>query len=74
MRRVLAISLLAALLLTAAAEPAGNRWTALKSATVARTEVAAVRVGSAAYVFGGYVPPNGATTAITERYDARRNR
>lgn len=49
-------------------------WQELRPATVARTEVAAARVGTFAYVLGGYVPPSGATTAIVERYDLRRNR
>lgn len=49
-------------------------WQELRPATVARTEVGAARVGDFAYVIGGYVPPSGATTAIVERYDLRRDR
>lgn len=49
-------------------------WQELRPATVARTEVGAARVGGFAYVVGGYVPPSGATTAVVERYDLRRNR
>ncbi|MGI8594854.1 MAG: hypothetical protein ACR2ML_10910, partial [Solirubrobacteraceae bacterium] len=40
-----------------------DRWTALRPAPLKRTEVAAARIGEAIYVVGGYVPPNGATTA-----------
>jgi hypothetical protein len=49
-------------------------WQELGAATIARTEVGAARVGGFAYVVGGYVPPSGATTAIVERYDLRRDR
>jgi N-acetylneuraminic acid mutarotase len=50
-----------------------DRWVALRSAPLQRSEVGAARVGGAIYVVGGFVPP-GRTTAAVERYDVRRNR
>jgi Kelch motif len=49
-------------------------WEALAPATLARTEVAAARVGRFVYVMGGFERAGGATTATTERYDIRRDR
>ena len=46
----------------------------LARSTVARTEVAAARIGDGAYVVGGFAAPDGATSAIVERYDLRRDR
>jgi N-acetylneuraminic acid mutarotase len=57
-----------------AAAAATERWRALARSTVARTEVAAARIGDHAYVVGGFVPPGGATTDVVERYDLRRDR
>jgi N-acetylneuraminic acid mutarotase len=51
-----------------------DRWTALRPASIARTEVAAARVGRFAYVVGGFERSSGRTTAAVERYDLRRDR
>jgi N-acetylneuraminic acid mutarotase len=51
-----------------------ERWRTLRDATIARTEVAAARIGDGAYVVGGFAGPGGATTAVVERYDLRLNR
>ena len=56
------------------ASSADERWRMLRDSTLARTEVAAARIGDAAYVVGGFAPPDGATTAVVERYDLRRDR
>ena len=63
--------------------PAGDRpraavsqdgtWDSLAPATLARTEVAAARVGRFVYVMGGFERRTGATTAATERYDIERD-
>ncbi|CAA9483123.1 MAG: hypothetical protein AVDCRST_MAG67-1078 [uncultured Solirubrobacteraceae bacterium] len=53
---------------------AAERWRTLARATIARTEVAAARIGDHAYVVGGFGAPDGATTDIVERYDLRRDR
>jgi N-acetylneuraminic acid mutarotase len=45
----------------------------LRPATLARTEVAAGRIGRFVYVVGGFVP-GPATTAAVERYDIMRDR
>ena len=55
-------------------EPPARQWRALAPATLARTEVAAARVGRYVYVMGGFEQSTGATTAATERYDIERNR
>ncbi len=57
---------------TGAGEPEG--WRALASSRLARTEVAAARVGRYVYVMGGFEQASGATTRATERYDIRRDR
>jgi N-acetylneuraminic acid mutarotase len=49
-------------------------WRPLAGSTLARTEVAAARVGRFVYVMGGFERATGATTAVTERYDLRRDR
>jgi N-acetylneuraminic acid mutarotase len=49
-------------------------WRTLASAPLARTEVAAARVGRFIYVMGGFERDSGATTAATERYDIERDR
>jgi N-acetylneuraminic acid mutarotase len=49
-----------------------NGWVRLRAATLARTEVAAGRVGRFVYVVGGFVP-GPATTAAVERYDIVRD-
>ncbi|HEV2786467.1 MAG TPA: kelch repeat-containing protein, partial [Solirubrobacteraceae bacterium] len=56
------------------APSAAERWRTLARATIARTEVAAARIGDAAYVVGGFAAPDGDTSAIVERYDLRRDR
>jgi N-acetylneuraminic acid mutarotase len=50
----------------------GDRWSALPSAPLERTEVAAARVGRFIYVVGGFERAEAATTAAVERYDIRR--
>ena len=50
------------------------KWRPLAPATLARTEVAAARVGRFVYVMGGFERGTGATVAVTERYDLRRDR
>jgi len=75
-RSLLAGAVVAAALGTAAAVDAGStaRWTPLRDATAARTEVAAARLGDAIYVAGGFAAPHGTTSAVVERYDLRRDR
>ena len=51
-----------------------DRWSALSDGTLARTEVAAARVGRYVYVVGGFEERSGSTTAAVERYDIRRDR
>ncbi len=51
-----------------------DRWVPLRSAGLARTEVAAARVGTSIYVVGGFVRAGNATTAAVERYDVSGNR
>ena len=58
----------------APAASAAGRWTALRPALLARTEVAAARVGRFVYVVGGFERRSGGTTAAVERYDLRRDR
>lgn len=90
MTRQLAIAALAcALLMAGCAEDGTDRlgapvtsdearqavvWRTLRNATLARTEVAAARIGDHAYVVGGFAPPAGETSAVLERYDLKRNR
>ena len=57
-----------------AAATAAPAWRTLAPSTLARTEVAAARVGRFVYVMGGFERDSGATTAATERYDIRRDR
>jgi hypothetical protein len=57
------------------ARPALTRaWIGLRPALLARTEVAAARVGRFVYVVGGFEKRSGGTTAAVERYDIVRNR
>jgi Kelch motif len=51
-----------------------DRWTPLTPAGLARTEVAAARVGRFIYVTGGLESESGRSTAAVERYDIRRDR
>jgi hypothetical protein len=46
-----------------------GHWTALQRSPLTRTEVGAARIGRLLYVLGGFVPPDGATTAQVARYD-----
>jgi N-acetylneuraminic acid mutarotase len=74
-----AVLVLALILRPGAGEPrsapaAAERWRTLAASTIARTEVAAARIGDGAYVVGGFAAPSGATSDIVERYDLRRNR
>jgi N-acetylneuraminic acid mutarotase len=55
------------------ASSAAERWRALRDSTLARTEVAAARIGDGAYVVGGFAAP-GVTSDVVERYDLRRDR
>jgi N-acetylneuraminic acid mutarotase len=48
-----------------------DRWTALPSSPLQRTEVGAARVGRFIYVAGGALPPNFETTPQVARYDTR---
>jgi N-acetylneuraminic acid mutarotase len=75
------LALIAALLAAAGCGGGDNRatqaapeWRSLAPSTLARTEVAAARVGRFVYVMGGFEQQSGATTAATERYDIERNR
>ena len=51
-----------------------ERWVALRGSELARTEVAAARIGRFIYVVGGFEERSGGTTGALERYDVRRNR
>lgn len=63
----------AALLLGPPADAARtDRWTALPSASLERSEVAAARVGRFIYVVGGFEATR--TSPAAERYDIRRGR
>ena len=59
---------------TPPAAAAAQRWDTRARSTIARTEVAAARIGDGAYVVGGFAPPDGATSDVVERYDLRLNR
>ncbi len=52
---------------------ATDEWQALAPATLARTEVAAARIGRYIYVVGGFEEQSGETTGALERYDIERN-
>ena len=56
------------------ATSAAGRWTAMRPSLLARTEVAAARVGRFVYVVGGFERRSGRSTAAVERYDLRRDR
>jgi hypothetical protein len=56
------------------ATSATGRWTAKRPSLLARTEVAAARVGRFVYVAGGFERRSGRSTAAVERYDLRRDR
>jgi N-acetylneuraminic acid mutarotase len=65
----------AAVLASTAPEDARtDRWTALASAPLERTEVAAARIGRFIYVVGGFERESGRSTGAVERYDTRRDR
>ena len=51
-----------------------DRWTARTPSALARTEVAAARIGRSIYVAGGFEQASGRTTAAVERYDIGRDR
>ena len=53
---------------------AAEHWSTLARSTLARTEVAAARIGDGAYVVGGFAAPGGATSDVVERYDLRSDR
>jgi hypothetical protein len=67
---------LAAVALTLAAAPpaAAHEWQRRAPLGLARTEVAAARIGDHAYVAGGFEQATGATTGAVERYDLRTGR
>ena len=72
---VAAVAVVGIVLSADGAQPAGaDRWTALRPASLERTEVAAARVGRFAYVVGGFERASGRTTTAVERYDLRRDR
>ncbi len=70
----LAAVAIAVLLLPRDGAARSDRWTALTDSPLARTEVAAARLGRFIYVVGGFVAPGDGTTAAVERYDIRRDR
>ena len=70
----LAAVALAVLLLPRDGAARSDRWTALTDSPLARTEVAAARLGRFIYVVGGFVAPGDGTSAAVERYDIRRDR
>ena len=70
---MLALVALAAAGCGEAASSAAERWRTLSDSTLARTEVAAARIGDHAYVVGGFAAPSGQTSAVVERYDLRRD-
>lgn len=72
MRPVLAAIALRAAAAAACGAGAVERWRTLPDATIARTEVAAAGVGSAAYVVGGEQAAG--TIAQVESYAPRRRR
>jgi N-acetylneuraminic acid mutarotase len=55
-----------------------TRWRRLRSATLARCEVAGARIGRFIYVVGGFTRPEASdplpTTGVLERYDIRHDR
>src|SRR5215211_3482221 len=54
--------------------PSAPEWRSLAPATLARTEVAAARVGRFIYVIGGFERATGAaSTAAVARYDVERD-
>jgi N-acetylneuraminic acid mutarotase len=55
-------------------DASSGRWTRLHPATLARTEVAAARIGRFIYVVGGFEQRSGLTTGAVDRYDIRRDR
>jgi N-acetylneuraminic acid mutarotase len=57
-----------------AVDARADRWTALAPAGLARTEVAAARIGRSIYVVGGFERESGETSAAVERYDIGRDR
>src|SRR5215217_7122367 len=57
-----------------ATSSAADRWRTLRDSTLARTEVAAARIGDGAYVVGGFAAPAGDTTGVVERYGLRTDR
>jgi N-acetylneuraminic acid mutarotase len=67
-----ALGLAAVLLLPRDGGARSDRWSALTSSPLERTEVAAARVGRFIYVVGGF-DRTGATVAAVARYDIRRD-
>lgn len=57
-----------------ARDAATGEWRPLAAAGLARTEVAAARIGRSIYVVGGFERGSGLTTGALERYDMRANR
>ena len=57
-----------------ATSSAAERWRTLARSILARTEVAAARIGGRAYVVGGFAAPGGATSDVVEVYDLARDR
>jgi N-acetylneuraminic acid mutarotase len=73
---IAAAAVVAALLLPADGTGSArtDRWTPLTPAGLARTEVAAARVGRFVYVAGGFESSSGQASRAVERYDIRRDR
>jgi N-acetylneuraminic acid mutarotase len=69
---VAAVALVAVLLVPGGSPARTDRWAALPSAPLERSEVAAARVGGSIYVVGGFEA--GRRGGAVERYDIRRRR
>ena len=69
-----ALPVLVLVLTAGSGNGATTEWRALTPAKLARTEVAAARIGRHIYVVGGFEQQSGRTTGALERYDIRRDR
>jgi N-acetylneuraminic acid mutarotase len=71
---VAAASISGVLVLAIGSDGDQREWRPLAPATLARTEVAAARIGRFIYVVGGFEERSGVTTGALERYDIERDR
>jgi N-acetylneuraminic acid mutarotase len=69
-----AVGIAAILLLPRDGGARQDRWVPLEPSPLARTEVAAARVGRFVYVMGGFEEQSRRTVATVARYDIRRDR